>query len=466
MAIVRQMSELYLRGSLANVTMKNLTEEEIQFCESMTEHVANHDRMKKHRYQVMRVLGETIGADYRDDRLTAEQEYKIAIWRAVVNLFCHRHYKFRCCSCNSTHRITKTTGLPRAIDQAHIPCPVCNKVKVTDPGDTDFEVEQFVDHDEFQDAYKDFQTGIPECESTIIAIPGGGKYNEEELQKELEDGLIQQDVYERRTGHYRYDDPYAVIEDEDQMVKFFGEFVWGYFKQQIRENSRVEHRKRPTKIMGRADEVVVEEILSVAKKLKIPTTFCKNTQPENGWWNIGIIGLQTPPEFTGELLPIFEKAANAGVKYNIDNSMIRVEHDDRAPQVEAFVIKPEHVMVLDNNASISDDKEDGGFSIQQMSFKTVGGCKVELEDHVGEYETRDVMEAVFGSLPDGDCRKIFELYTQTGTVYDAFREVYNYDSEPKQAHMAKFLGITPRSVKQHIENIRHMCLAYDFTNTH
>lgn len=461
MAIVRQMPGLYLRGSLANVTMKNLTEEEIQFCENLTNLVASHDKMKKHKFKVAQTLGKTIKGDYASDRETAFQEFNIAIWRGVVNLFYHRHYRFRCMSCDSTHKVTKTTGLTKPIDQAHTPCPVCNCVKVTDPGDTDYEVGQFVDHDEFQQSYAEFQTGIPKCDSTIVAIPGGGA-SKEELDELLAEGKISQVAYERRLNQFRYDDPYAIIEDDDQMVKFFGEFVWGYFKQQLRENSRVEHNKKPTRIYGPADEVLVEEILAAAKKWKVQASFCRDTQPENGWYNIQLIGLQTPPEFTGDLMMLMDKAQRSDVRVRVKSGVVRVECNPAAPQIEALVSKPEHVMVLDNNASISDDDDGKTFSIQQVSFKTVGGCKVDPDDESDKIDREDVMRAIYGSLPDGDCRKIFEICKQEGPAYEEFRQEYDYDGEPKQTHMAKHLGITPRSVKNHLANIRHICLVHEF----
>lgn len=460
--IIRQMPKLYLRGSLSNVTMKNLTADEVKFCDEMTERIANHDSMKKHRYKVMKVLGETIGADYRDDRNIAEQEYKIAIWRAVVNLFYHKHYKLRCDACDSTHRITKTTRLPKAIDQAFIPCPVCNKVKVTDPGNTKFTINEFVDYNEYQDSYKDLQVGIPTCESSIIATPGG-QYDEAELIRQLNNGQITQIVYERSKDQYRYLDPYSIINDETQMTKFFGEFVWGYFKQQLRENTRTEHRKIPVAVVGRADEIIVEDIISIAKKMKISINFCKQTQPENGWYHIGINGLHTPPEFSGELLPIFYKAAENSVHCVIDQTSIRIKHDVSAPLIETFVLKPEYVTVLDDSASISDNNENSGFSIQQMSFKTVEGHKMELENHTQSFESNDLIAEVFKNLPEGNCRRIFELYKQDGPEYESFRKHYGYDGEPKRVHIAEFLGITPRSVKQHIANIKHICLAYNLT---
>ena len=432
MAIIRQMPGIYLRGSLANVTMKELTQDQIDFCNRVTKQIASSPGMAKHRFKMTQVLGETIGADYKI-RTDAEQEYYIAIWRGVVNLFFHRYYTFKCEACNGTHRIAKTTGLPVAINQIKTPCPACNQCKVTDPGDTDFEEEQFVDYEEFQNSYKDFTTGIPECGSTIKAIK----------------------------GEKRYKNPQEILDDSEQMTKFFGEFVWGYFKQQLRENHRTEHNKKPVLISGRADQIITEMILSACKKLKINTIFCKELQPENEWWTIGLYGVHTPPEFTGELIPILDKSKELGVKIVIKQTCIQIQEVKSADIIEAFVIKPEHVSVLENNTSISD--KDEGFTIDQMSFKTVKGEKMDLEDHVRTIELRDTMEEVFDSLPDGNCRLIFQLYTQNGEIYDRFHQEYKSPGEPKQGHMAKFLGITPRVVKGHIAHIKHTCLANGLT---
>jgi hypothetical protein len=457
MAIVRQMPELYLRGSLANVTMKNLTAEEVLFCHNLTELVANHDRMKKHRYQVSKVLGETIGADYRDDREIAEQEYKIAIWRAVVNLFYHRHYKFQCEACDATHRVVKTTGIEKPIDQSYTPCPVCNKVVVSDPGNTHFQIGQYVDHEEFQNSYKNFKTGIPSCDSTIKAHIGEF-YSSQELDQQLAAGEIDQKTYDRRKQQFRYDNPDAIIDDENQMAKFFGEFVWGYFKQQLRENSRTEHRKKPTKVIGRADEIIVQEILSSASKLKIPVVYCPKTQPENGWFNINLMGLQTSLEFSYELSALLHKAWEHGVHVCIDLNTIRVKQDFDLEYIQSYITKSEHVIVMENDESISGEDSNQGFSIEMVSDS--GGMRMETMDHTQTLEIRDTLEAIYSRLPDGDCQKVFRICQQNGPIYKEFTEMFDSDGEPKQAHIAKFLGVTTRAVKQHMQHIRHMCLAF------
>lgn len=460
MATVRQMAELYLRGSLANVTMKNLTPEQVIFAEELTCNIAKHPEMRKHK-KIKKVLADTIRADYKSDPESADQEFKIAIWRGVVNLFFHKHYKFQCTACGATHRNIKTTGQMKPLDQAHTPCPVCNQIKIKNPGETSFTTGQIINFDDFQDSYKTFQRGIPTFDSTIEAIPGGG-YNEETLNKLLAEKKITQKVYERRLQQFRYDDPESIIQDENQMTKFFGEFVWGYFKQQIRENKRPESQKKPTQIIGNADEIITQEIISSATKLKIPIIFCPKTQPENGWWHIGVIGLQTPPEFTYELIPIILRASEARIKILIEPTEIKIEHAKNSKQLKALVKRPEHIMVIDNNQSI-DEKEIGQFSIDQISFKTIGGSKMELIDDTEKIDRIDVMEAIKNSLPDGDCQKIFEILKQDGDYYEGFRETFQYDTEPKQAHIAKFLNITTRRVKYHMSSIKLVCLTHQFT---
>lgn len=427
MAIVRQMAELYLRGSLANLTMANLTEEEKEHCQQITEYVANHPEMARHRSQVIRELGDTIGADYKDNQAAAA-DYQIAVWRGVVHLFYHRYFTFRCRACGQSHYLTQRRK-PKAIDRVQVPCPNCRKVEVVTSGDTDLAVGQHITHEEFQDSYKHLVDGqeAPTCKSTIDYIP----------------------------GEKRYDDPNKIIEDDRQLAKFFGEFVWNYFRQQLRENSRKEHRKAPQKIVGRVDEVITQEIVSLCNKLKIHHSYCPRTQPEKGYWTIGVIGLQTPPEFTIELAELRDKARRYGVRILLTDITIKVKEEPAAPTIESYVVKPEHVLMVDNGTS---DDENECFTVDQISFRTVKAAKMELENHVATVESSDVMRAVRDALPDGDCRKVFDIMSQQGEIYDEFSKEYG-DKKPRVTHIARFLGTTSRTVNTYCENIRVVCLA-------
>ena len=91
MPIIRQMPELYLRGSMANITMANMTPAERQHASDLVEYIATHENMQNHRMKLWREFGVTIGADYNDDSAAADEEYRIAIWRGVVDLYYHRN---------------------------------------------------------------------------------------------------------------------------------------------------------------------------------------------------------------------------------------------------------------------------------------------------------------------------------------------------------------------------------------
>jgi hypothetical protein len=456
MATVRQMAELYLRGSLTNVTMKNLKPEEAKFAEEIMIQVADHPDMRKHKHHVKRLLSETIRADYKSDPSTAEQEYQIAIWRGVVNLFFHKQYIFKCSVCDATQRVVKTTGKLKPIDQAYIPCPVCESLIVSEHGDDRTIIKQTT----FKEIYKDFQLDPPQCFSTIIAYPGGGA-TKEELDGLLSNGEITEEVYERKLGQFRYAEPYKIINDTSQMVKFFGEFVWGYFKQQLRENKRAEQTKKQTEIIGKADEVIVQEIISSATRLKVPLVFCSLTQPESGWWNLGVQTNQTPPEFTFDILPTFKKATDLGIDIQVTQSGIRVEHKSDCAQIRGSVTQAQHIKVMDNNyQSIDNEESTANFSVEQVTYKTVGGCKMSVLDDVGRIDMQDMLNTIYESLPDGDCRKVFQILKQEGEWYEDFKRLYNFTGEPKQAHIAKYLKTTTRIVKNHIAYIKMACLSH------
>ena len=435
MAIVRQMPELLLRGSLAKVTMANLTDDEQIHVAAVVDTVVNHPDMQKHKSCFLKELGDTIAADYSDDRRIAEEEFQIAVWRAAVNLYYHRKYTFKCGACGSGYYTTKR-GKPTPLNRQQVPCPNCQNIIVTDAGDTDLKVGVFMLHEDFQNTYRNFKATqkAPRCESCIDFIPG--------------DKI--------------YDDPDEVINDPVQLVKFFGEFLWNYFRQTLKENSRAEHRKTPTKITGPADQIIVEELLSLCSRMKLDYNYCSRTQPELGFYSVHIIGLQTPPEFSAEFAVLRERARMYDIVITIDDMYIRVAVNPNACHIEAFVVKPEHVLVLDNHASESQSNEEGQvFTIEQISYRTVGLNKMQQEDHVGIVDNRDVMIAVRKALPDGDCQRVFDIWANEGDIYKKYSKEHG-DKKPCINHIARFLGITTRAVNQHKDTIAVNCLAKDF----
>jgi transcription elongation factor Elf1 len=426
------MPELYLRGSLANVTMANLTTDEKEHVEVIVDYVATHPGMARHRAGVIEELGNTIGADYQSDKRCGDAEFQIAIWKATVELYYHRKYTFRCKACGSNTWITQQ-GVERELNRQKLDCHNCKQVRVTEACDTNFKADSYVSFDEFQESYKYFTPvqNAPKCESPI----------------------------EYFAGEKKYEDPDKIINDDTQLVKFFGEFVWNYFRQQLAENGRKEHKKEPRKVVGRADEVIVQEILSLCQRMKIDHNYCQRDQPQNGRYTIAVVGLLTPPEFTAEFAVLHEKARNHNVVIECNESEIQVVENSNAKSIEALISKPEHVLVLDNSTKSGGENDDGGFTISQISFRTIGAYKMDQDDHIATIDATDVMLAVRESLPDGDCKKIFDIQCGIGETYGTYSIEFG-DDKPKKNHIARFLGITARSVTIYMENIRTICLAH------
>lgn len=427
MAIIRQMPALFLRGSIATVTMSNLTEQDIQFLNQMTDYVGNHPEMARNKSRMIKELGGTIRGDYADDRNSAEQEYNIAIWRGLVDLYYHCDYTFKCGHCQSQTYLTKR-GKPKAIERQTVPCPNCGMAEVKDPGDADLKIGDIVPHADMQEAHKNL-THTPRYKSTI-------KYT---------------------AGPKKHQNPQAVVDCPKQLKKFFGEFVWNYFRQHIKENKRIEHKKRTVIIAGPADTMGVEQIKNICDRMKLDYEYNKL----DGKHILSVNSLQAPPEFTIELALIRSTLEQHGIIVLCSNHSIDIKEDLNAPVIEVSVTKPEHVMVVDNNQNAGGDECESSFTINQVSHRTSGGAKMDQEDHVALLDMTEAAKKVRESLPDGDCKKIYDILSQNGDTYDGYSKNYGI-GKPKTNHIAEFLGITTRQVKQHKESIKINCLAFDF----
>lgn len=426
------MPGLYLRGSIANITMANLTPEQKESVESYFSMVTNHPEMIRHKAMVMKELGVTIKSDYAEDTHSAEQEYNIAIWRGLVNILYHRDYTFECSACGTNTYITQRNK-PKPIERMLTPCPNCRKAEIADPGCSDLKVGDIVDYDEIQTQFSTVPLNTPKYRSVIKYIPGNPKY----------------------------ENPEAILKCPVQLKKFFGEFVWNYFRQQIKENKRKEHNKHKIKLSGPADEMILEEILSLCDKFRLLLPKKTKIEPYRGYFNIKLNGLLTPPEFSIELACTIFNATMHGISVIIDEQSINIRQDCNAPIITISVTKPEHVMMVDSKVPNQEDGESGSFEISQVSYKSVGVLKMNYDDHVFTTDIAEAGTLTRRSLPDGDCRKIYDIYSGMGEIYNEFSGIYG-DGNPHINHVAEFLGITPRAVKQHRETIKVQCLAHNF----
>lgn len=427
MPIVRQLPKLFLRGSLATMTMANMTEQERQNVGDLVIQIANHKEMVKHKQEIIKQFGVTIGGDYADDRAAAENEYQIAIWRGVISLLYHQNYSYECKACKQSSYKTKR-GKMKAIDQKQLCCPNCRKVQLKAKGSIELDSD-FIDYDEYRQLLKSGHNNC-EIESPIVPIAGDKKYQ----------------------------DPEVILSDPRQIKKFFGEFAWNYFRQHLKENKRQEHKRSPQVISGKPDFVISEELISACSQMGIDYHYAKD---DNGY-SFNITGLQTPPEFSVEYSRIKERADRHGIAMEIDANTISIRVTDvssNQDDIEAIVIKPEHVTILDNQQNVTEDECS---TLDQVDYKFVEGHKMILEDHVAAIESTDAMTSIRKSLPEGLCRSVYDVYIQNGDTYDAFCDKYG-TGEPKLNQMAEFFGQTIRAINEVKEQIKVMCIYHGLT---
>jgi len=425
------MSQLLLRGSLANVTMANLTQEQQKYIEKTIERISSHPKMANHKARFIKELGSTIGADYKDDRAVAEEEFQIAIWRGAVDLIYHNKYRFSCRHCLKSSYIGKN-GRNKEFDRQYPICPSCNCVEIIKSGDTAFTVGQYVDHAQYQKAYADFNCEqiTPECKTTI-------SYH---------------------VISTRFDNPDNILNDDDQLVKFFSEYLWNYFRQMLKENSRFEHHKGPQFIHGPGDEIILEEILCLCSKMKIEHHYDKDTRTKKEYVII-VSGLKTPPEFTAEFLDILCKAESNNIPIITSDNSIIIRKSDDVPFLEAYVTKSEHVLMLNGPNNSDDDDEGQSFTISQVSYRTIGAEQMYQESHTATIDNEDVLTAIRNSLPDGECQLVFDIWAGRGDSFIEFTKQYG-DKRACINHIARHMRITTRAVNQHKETIRINMLAH------
>ncbi len=434
MPIVRQMSELYLRGSLVNVTMKNLTEKQRRIVDEVVALVSKHPDMQAHKRQFIKALQHTIAADYADDPLAAEEEFHIAIWRAVVDLLYHRKYTFKCTACDTTTLKTQR-GKTNPLDRIYDFCPSCRVVLVMTAGDTSLPEGEFVNVDEFQDSFKFFlpRQESPTCKSPIIAIPGEKKYPNHQ----------------------------AVLDCPTQLKKFFGEYMWNYYRQHIKENKRTEHRKEPQRFIGRADEVAIEEIVSACLRHSVKFEYSRKINPYDGAYRISVQGMITPAEFTAELGQIIFRAKANDVEVICTRSEIAVVVNDLSPICETQLFKPEFVhYVANRRCAASEDEPE--YYIDSIGHRTVKGTNKKVPDPAVLVEMADTIDAIKRAVPDGDHTAIFEIFSEQGPAFEAFSNEYEVTNAPiKNVDVARFLGISVRTVGDCKKVIKHYMLAHD-----
>jgi len=452
MAKVRQLADLFLRGALANETMKNLTVKEKELADRVCDQVMNHDVLMGHKNMFMTKLGTTIRGDFTD-RLMAQQEYRITIWRGVIYLLYHRKYSFRCRACDAT-TYQSQRGAPIEFDRRWDCCPACRSYTINDPGESGLEAGSFITNTDYETLMLDLTNHgqqVPTVQSCIEPIPGEKKVT----------------------------NPAQILDDPAQIKKFFGEFIWNYFRQSIKENKISYHGKQNHKLIGPLDTVAVQYVIQLLKVSK--TNFqCDPFSPVDGYFIIYCQPYGLDPEVIGGLHDLQDFVQSYGGELKIDNDSGRFDETEEkvgtpsyfdnailvkdlygsAPFVELDITINDRVQMVTN--SVSKDKDNNQDIIQQVE-------KPNMNHDIREFEQSDTISVLRESLPEGDCRAVLDLITNQGETFNRFVEIYPNDimtnhGIPRQNRMAEFLGISQKQVKTYRETIHIQAVAHGIGN--
>jgi hypothetical protein len=427
-----------MRGSLVNVTMRNMTAQQRQQVRDLVDRILKHPEMQDKKGRIIHKLATTIKADYRDDRSIAEQEFICAVWRFAVDLLAHHRYKFFCVACQSFHRLTKR-GKPTPLNRQTIPCENCDKLEVVDPGEIDPETGlpysglvagSHVTMDEFQDSYKKFpkEWKPPTNITTVQYVSVNKKYTAAQIKQ--------------------------ILSSNKQLVKMASEFVSNLGRQILAENKRLEHKQKVQPIRERADIVIAKEYVSLCEKDQVEHTF--HPSPFDRCLFIRFPVYLTTPQFAVSCSLLRQRAAQHGIDVCMAADGIRIIKDENAPTIEGSVTEREHVMFQEDTGEEGTDKQQ---LLQNVCHRTIGGMNLDPEDHVALVDFLDTVEVVSEALPDGDCRKVFHIKIHSGDDWREFAKDYG-PGEAKKSHIAAHLGITPNAVTRYMEVIQATCLFY------
>jgi len=428
MAKVRQLADLFLRGALANETMKHLTEPEKDLAELVCDQIMNHEALIGHKHMFMNKMGTTIRCDFTD-RLSAQQEYRITIWRGVIYLLYHREYSFICKACEATSYQSQR-GAPIKFNRRWNCCPACKQYEIADPGNSGLKKGSFI------------------SEAAYEAL----------LLKMTEDGKtppVITSCIQPVPGTKKIDNPNQILNDPDQIKKFFGEFIWNYFRQTIKENKIIHHGKHTQHLTGPVDTLAVQYITQLLKLNKINYQ-CDPYSPIDGYFAIYCQPYGLPPEEARDIheLKKFVESHGGEVKIDgtspsyLDNAILVKDLYSSSPIVEMDLLENDQVQVVTNSASKDEDNETD--PIQQLEKPNMNNdCN---------FEQIDAISVLRKSLPEGDCRSVLDLMTNQGETYDRFVDMYPNDimtnhGVPRQNRMAEFLGISQKQIKTHRQTI-------------
>lgn len=448
-----QLPSLFIRGAIATQTMSNLTEDDIARVDEIVKEIEDDPSLAGDKHEFIRQLGATIKSDYRSDPATALQEFRIAIWRATVNLLYHRDYQYICSICGATQYMTcsnKAESKVKVFDRQYKICPKC--------GYTHIQIDQ------------DIIKGQVTRDRTGFKIMEGDREIASFKDRESMDKAIRSPI-NTITGTRKVHDPEQILGDSIQRGKWYTVWIWNYFRQILNENIIRTHNKHTIDISGKADYIAFQLIANELRRGKYKFTYdeSKIADSHSEELEIFVDIMHTEDKFSKWLRTV----AKEYVGHNVEISAPRPNHGTVAwascikirriaePPVITAAIETEDPVVVLSFIGPSGSNEDGDDTNTWRDIIEFNSESQQIYDgEIDKLISDEALTIVRTHLHDDNAKRTFDILSQTGDTWTRFSNVWG--SQPaRKVHIAKFLNVSTRQVEMYKQMIMTQCLIHD-----
>lgn len=420
-----------IRGSLANQTMKNLSDEEKEIVEKITNQLYDNPLFIADKMEFIKQLRVTIGGEYKEAS-HAENEFRIALWRAVVHLMYHSDYSFKCKLCEKNQYIS-AQNTKMKFDRQYIYCPNCNKAYIKNTNDA-----------------------VEIIKDTFYIIKQNDK---DDIKVELSDlknyieSPIESTIKDKKVKNHQ-----EILDDDIQCKKWFSSWVWNFFRQLLNENKIQKHNQNKVELSHPANIMAALTITNQLKLNKIRYYIDENSIYSKKDIEIFCNLLRTDRKFTAFLISIIHQYDSNNIKFILTEHSIKITPKDKnneIPIISDSISTSDPVIMLSFSTPSSTNDNDGWQDI--VEHNAVNNNIQSSHNYVEE----EKLNIIKNELTSTFARKIFDIIVQHGETWKEFSKAYQTKNIPAKSHMAKFLGISTKKVEYYKAQIKAAILLHD-----
>lgn len=255
-------------------------------------------------------------------------------------------------------------------------------------------------------------------------------------------------------GQNKVEDPAKVLQDDQQLCRFISEFAWNYLKQHIRENKIKFHALKSVSVTGPADEIAVQELISAMAADEHQFLYQKHDNPKNGWYVISTDCCAINANLLNSILVLVEKYNQLGTKIEVTDNQIMVQAALSSPIVETKVLTRQLVSSLGNTNERNNEDAPSAIELVEDNM---------ARESIKDLEYSEAIREVGDSLPTGP-RQVFQIMLQAGESWKKFSNRFGRAADtPREAHLAKFLNVPGKQIKDWMQVIKLQCVAKGIT---